>query len=82
MRIPHAAREPYFSQHLAALPGWVGYLKWRSHQRGRPWQEAYSIDLADYLAIRLFYERKLVESACRAHLGLAGTDRRTAAVRV
>lgn len=74
MRIPRAAWEPYFSQHLAALPGWVGYIKWRSHQKGHPWQEAYPTDLVDYLAIRLFYERELVESACRAHLALAGTD--------
>ncbi|CUQ66457.1 putative inorganic carbon transporter subunit DabA [Candidatus Nitrospira inopinata] len=82
MRIPRAAREPYFSQHQAALLSWVGYLKRRSHQKGHPRQEAYSIDLVEYLAIRLFYERELVESACHAHLGLAGTDRRTAAVRV
>ncbi|MCP9455748.1 MAG: DUF2309 domain-containing protein, partial [Nitrospira sp.] len=74
MRIPRAAWEPYFSQHLAALPGWVGYIKWRSHQKSHPWQEAYPINLVDYLAIRLFYERELVESACRAHLALAGTD--------
>ncbi|MCP9438951.1 MAG: DUF2309 domain-containing protein [Nitrospira sp.] len=74
MGIPHTVWEPYFSEHLASLPGWVGYIKWRSHEKGHPWQEAYPIDLANYLAVRLFYERELVESACRTYLALAGTN--------
>jgi uncharacterized protein YbcC (UPF0753/DUF2309 family) len=74
MRIPQATWEPYLSQHLAALPGWVGFIKWRAHQSRHPWQEAYPIDLVKYLAVRLFYERELVKSACRTNLALAGTD--------
>jgi uncharacterized protein YbcC (UPF0753/DUF2309 family) len=74
MGIPKAAWERYLSLHLVALPGWTGYIKWRAHQHGDPWQQAFPIDLVKYLAVRLFYERHLVEAACRLHLGLAGHD--------
>lgn len=74
MYISPSTWESYFSQHLAALPGWVGYIKWRSRQDHHPWQQAYPIDLTSYLAVRLFYERELVRSACYTHLAIAGTD--------
>ncbi len=70
MRIPKGAWEQYLSRHLAALPGWTGYIKWRSQQTGYPWQEEFPIDAVKYLAVRLFYERELADAACRAHLAL------------
>jgi len=39
--------------HLAALPGWVGYIKYRE-ETNSVWQEKYSITLLDYLAVRLW----------------------------
>lgn len=72
MRIPKSAWESYLSLHLAALPGWTGYLKWRSQQSDHPWQEACPADLVKYLAVRLFYERELVEGTCRDSLGIEG----------
>jgi len=74
MSIPKTAWEQYLSLHLAALPGWTGYIKWRAHQSGYPWQDAFPIDLVKYLAVRLFYERQLVEAACRTHLGIEGQE--------
>ncbi|ALA59649.1 DUF2309 domain-containing protein [Nitrospira moscoviensis] len=74
MRVPKGAWEPYLSLHLAALPGWTGYIKWRSHQTGYPWQEEFPIDVVKYLAVRLFYERELADAACRAHLALPAQD--------
>lgn len=41
-----------FSEHLAALPGWSGYIKYRMSE-GSPWQHKYPITLKDYLAVRL-----------------------------
>ncbi|HKN85509.1 MAG TPA: DUF2309 domain-containing protein [Nitrospiraceae bacterium] len=73
LEIPKSAWEEYLSWHLATLPGWTGYLKWRAAQTAYPWQQAFPIDLVKYLAVRLFYERELVERACRRHLGTAGT---------
>jgi uncharacterized protein YbcC (UPF0753/DUF2309 family) len=72
MRVPQALWEQYLSGHLAALPGWSGYIKWRAHHSTHPWQQAFPIDLVKYLAVRLFYEGELVQAACRSHLALDG----------
>lgn len=73
LNVPDPAWQEYLSLHVAALPGWAGFIKWRSNQTAYPWQEAYRIDLTKYLAVRLFYERELVSVACRQHLQCAGT---------
>ncbi|AFO55487.1 DUF2309 domain-containing protein [Natrinema sp. J7-2] len=39
--------------HLAALPGWSGFVKQRTDDGADPWQEQYPITLAQYLAVRL-----------------------------
>lgn len=46
------------SHHLAALPGWTGYINYRTAS-GSSWQEEYPIQLEDYLAVRLFIASKL-----------------------
>jgi uncharacterized protein YbcC (UPF0753/DUF2309 family) len=68
----HAWRD-YLAVHLAALPGWTALIKWRADQQGHVWQEAYPTSLTKYLAIRLFYERELVDQLCREELGIEGT---------
>lgn len=72
LKIPKSAWESYLALHLAALPGWAGYIKWRSEEAHHPWQTQYPIDLVKYLAVRLFYERELVAGVCTARLGLPG----------
>ena len=67
------AWQDYLSSHLAALPGWGGYIKWRADQREYEWQKNYPIDLVQYLAVRLWYERELVQSACQQAVGIDGT---------
>lgn len=62
----------YFSLQLAALPGWAGFIKWRADQNEYEWQTAYPIDLVQYLAVRLWYERELVQSASGKALGIDG----------
>jgi len=47
-----------FTQHLAALPGWTGYIKHRK-ESSSDWQLAYPICLKDYLAARLWTAQKL-----------------------
>ena len=73
LKVPHPAWQEYLSLHVAALPGWAGFIKWRAEQTAYPWQEAYRIDLVKYLAVRLFYERELVATACQNALNCAGT---------
>ncbi|MDZ7716386.1 MAG: putative inorganic carbon transporter subunit DabA [Balneolaceae bacterium] len=41
-----------FKHHLFALPGWVGYIKFRI-ENSSEWQNSYPITLEDYLAVRL-----------------------------
>ena len=47
-----------FTYHLAALPGWTGYINHRTRS-GSDWQQDYPISLMDYLAARLWTAKKL-----------------------
>ncbi len=47
-----------FTHHLAALPGWTGYINYRS-QSNSLWQEEYPVSLEDYLAVRLWISQEL-----------------------
>jgi uncharacterized protein len=44
--------------HLAALPGWTGYINHRSDSNSK-WQEAYPINMQDYLGVRLWVAQKI-----------------------
>ncbi len=70
--IPPHLRQDYVSLQLTALPGWVGFIKWRAEQRDYPWQQAYPASLVKYLAIRLWYARELVHTVCQDALGIEG----------
>ena len=66
------ARQSYLCFHLTALPGWAGFIKWRADQSDYEWQRSYPVDLVQYLAVRVWYERELVQKACAEMLGIAG----------
>ena len=70
--IPSETWQDYISLHLTALPGWAGFIKWRADQTDYEWQQVYPVDLAQYLAVRVWYERELVQKACREELGIDG----------
>jgi len=63
----------YLGRHLARLQGWAGFVKWRSEAHDYHWQRRFPVDLVDYLAARLFYERHLVDACCRDTWGVEGT---------
>ena len=73
LAIPQDLWVGYFTLHLAQLPGWTGFIKWRSEQSDHEWQRAFPMDLVKYIAVRLFYEKELVARACEAKLGIPGT---------
>ncbi len=50
---PQGRWESIFELHLAALPGWTGFVKERADGNPGPWQEACPVSLRDYLAVRL-----------------------------
>ncbi|MHB1606222.1 MAG: DUF2309 domain-containing protein [Leptospirales bacterium] len=70
--IPPGMQRNYLSLHLAALPGWSGFIKWRADQDDYVWQQSYPADLIQYLAVRLWYERELCQNACGEKLGIDG----------
>ena len=72
LNIPSEALSDYLSLHLAALPGWAGFIKWRADQTDYEWHQAYPADLVQYLAVRLWYERELVQKACQEELEMDG----------
>ena len=72
LRLPVESWPDYLSRHLTALPGWAGFIKWRSNESDYAWQQAHPIDLMQYLAVRVWYERELVQTACRDTLGIDG----------
>jgi uncharacterized protein YbcC (UPF0753/DUF2309 family) len=65
--------QDYLALHLTALPGWAGFIKWRADQSDYEWQQTYPTDLVQYLTMRLWYERELVQKACRQALGIDGS---------
>ncbi|ELZ24296.1 hypothetical protein C475_13642 [Halosimplex carlsbadense 2-9-1] len=50
---PEGRWESVFERHLAALPGWTGFVKQRADGHAGPWQSKYPVSLLDYLAVRL-----------------------------
>ncbi|SFS07163.1 hypothetical protein SAMN05216559_3165 [Halomicrobium zhouii] len=50
---PQGRWEAIFEHHLAALPGWTGFIKQRADGHAGPWQEAHPVSLLEYLAVRL-----------------------------
>lgn len=75
LAIPDAVRQDYLALQLTALPGWAGFIKWRAEQREYAWQRVYPVGLVKLLAIRLWYERELIQKACREELGIEGHAR-------
>ena len=47
-----------FKYHIAALPGWTGYIKYRMTE-GSPWQHKCPVSLKDYLAVRLWVAKQI-----------------------
>ena len=73
MGIPRDQWEEYLTRHLAHLPGWVGYIRWRGNEPEYPWQKRQPINPVKYLAVRLFYEAELVHEVCQRQWGIDGT---------
>ncbi len=73
LKIPKERWQNYLSRHLAQLPGWAGFIRWRSDHTGYPAQQHYPIDPLQYLAVRLFYESGMVEGLCQREWGIKGT---------
>lgn len=58
LRVPEAGWRDYLGRHLAHLPGWTGFIRWRGENPEYEPQRQHPISPVDYLAVRLFYERE------------------------
>lgn len=71
--IPVSRWPDYLTRVLAQLPGWTGLIRWRGFNPDDPIQKAAPIDIVQYLAVRLFYERELVAVHAQRSLNCEGT---------
>lgn len=58
LRVPDA--EAYLLTHLLKLHGWAGFIKYRSEDPDYFSQQQHPSTLMDYMAVRLYFERKAV----------------------
>ena len=76
--VPEDRRSAVVRQHLAALPGWVGFIRRRLRDEG-PWQQEYPITLEGYLAVRLLVAEHLdapiAPNSCSEASEAAGASR-------
>ena len=63
--VPEPAWMDYFTQELARLHGWVGFIRWRESAKNYYWAGRYPADLVDYLAVRLTLSVVLLEDRRR-----------------
>ncbi len=63
----------YLGRLLTRLPGWGGMINWRATRPEYPRQQAQPINLIQFLAVRLFYEKLLLQQLCRATWQLDGS---------
>ncbi len=72
MEVPRDRLTDYLERHVMALPGWLGYVKWRSARSDDPWTLANPVDMVMVLAVRLFLEQAILNHVCQRTLGIPG----------
>ncbi len=66
--IDEAHWQDYFSNELARLHGWAGFIRWRASAKRYYWAQRFPADLVDYMAIRLTLGLALLNERGRRHL--------------
>jgi len=65
LQIPEAHRVSYFTQELARLHGWAGFIRWRSNAGHYYWEQRFPGDLVDYMAVRTLLALSLLRKRTR-----------------
>lgn len=53
LHVPEGEEEPFLSQTLSYLPGWAGFVKWKTDWQNAKKPEEKKVTLIDFLAVRL-----------------------------
>ncbi len=65
LQIPQESWVDYFTQELARLHGWAGFIRWRATAKHYHWTQRFPGDLVDYMAIRLTLALALLSECSR-----------------
>lgn len=60
-RLPEELWEGFITLELAQLKGFVGYIRWRSHNKQYYFQRKYPTDVVEFAAIRLIVEKGILD---------------------
>jgi uncharacterized protein YbcC (UPF0753/DUF2309 family) len=71
LEIPEDRWEGYLARLALELPGWSGLVNWRAQRPDYPANRATPVALADWLAMRLFFDDLWCERLCRETWGAA-----------
>jgi len=70
--VPEEHWVSYFTQEIARLHGWGGFIRWRSNAKNYYWSKQYPADLVDFVAIRLALGLALLQESGRHDLASTG----------
>jgi uncharacterized protein YbcC (UPF0753/DUF2309 family) len=65
LQIPEEHWVGYFTQELARLHGWAGFIRWRSNASHYYWEQRFPGDLVDYIAVRSLLALTLLRKRTR-----------------
>jgi len=63
----------YFTQEIARLHGWAGFIRWRSNAKHYYWSQHHPADLVDFVAIRLALGLALLQESGRNDIASKGS---------
>jgi uncharacterized protein YbcC (UPF0753/DUF2309 family) len=66
--VPDAHWVAYFTQELARLHGWAGFIRWRSNTSHYYWEQGFPGDLVDYMAVRTLLALTLLRRRAKGRM--------------
>ncbi|MCP5298194.1 MAG: DUF2309 domain-containing protein [Chromatiaceae bacterium] len=66
--VPEDGWVSYFTQELARLHGWAGFIRWRSNASNYYWEQRYPGDLVDYMAVRMLLALTLLRKRAKGRM--------------
>ena len=68
LEVPDAHWVSYFTQELARLHGWAGFIRWRSNTSHYYWEQRFPGDLVDYMAVRTLLALTLLRKRAKGRM--------------